>query len=430
MLQTRRVLIGLAAAVLTLAAACGGSDNGSAGSGGGATSESIRGQTITVLIPYAMPQSLLDDFTQKTGVKVNYVRTGWDATHNKLLVANQAKSYIADVAEFDWSFTGQFAGAQWVEPLDGLVDAKTLSDLKSTDAAFISGGKTYAACYSNDFRVSMYNTKMFAKAGITAFPQTLDELGQDVAKLKASGVQYPLSIPMAATEGGVTPWYLLTLAMGGQLFDDQLKPTFADSSSAGYQALQWEADAVKNGWVSPGSVSMDDSVAFDKFTAGETAMVLATGPGNMATANDKSQSNIAGDAALGLVPGVDGPGASFGLPEGLSIPVTAKHKAAAAAFIEWWEQPQTAIKIYATQGSLPCGASAVKQLADSGQLQGGDVLNAELPHVSPLFAAGAPIWYSQFSSDAQGLLNAAVKGDMSVGDALSQLASKAESHNQ
>src|SRR4029079_8645510 len=375
MLGTRRVLIGLATAALTLAAACGGRAAGSSGGTGGPSSESIRGQTITVLVPYAMPQSLLAKFTAETGVKVNYVRTGWDATHNKLLVANQAKSYIADVAEFDWSFTGQFAGAQWVEPLDGLVDAKTLADLKSTDAAFVSGGKTYAACYSNDFRVSMYNTKMFAKAGITEFPQTFDELAADVQKLKAAGVQYPLSIPMAATEGGVTPWYLLTLAMGGQLFDDQLAPTFSDSSSAGYQALQWEADAVSNGWVSPGSVAMDDAVAFDKFTAGETAIVLATGPGNMATANDKSQSNIAGDAALGLVPGVDGPGASFGLPEGLSIPVTAKHKAAAAAFIEWWERPENAIAIYKTQGSLPCGASAIKQLADSGELQGGDVLN-------------------------------------------------------
>jgi multiple sugar transport system substrate-binding protein len=430
MLGTKRVLIGLATAALTLAAACGGSDSGSSGGTGGASSESIRGQTITVLVPYAMPQSLLDKFTAETGVKVNYVRTGWDATHNKLLVANQAKSYIADVAEFDWSFTGQFAGAQWVEPLEGLVDAKTLADLKSTDAAFMSGGKTYAACYSNDFRVSMYNTKMFAKAGITAFPQTFDELATDVQKLKASGVQYPLSIPMAATEGGVTPWYLLTLAMGGQLFDDQLAPTFSDPSSAGYKALQWEADAVKNGWVSPGSVAMDDSVAFDKFTAGETAMVLATGPGNMATANDKSQSNIAGDAALGLVPGVSGPGSSFGLPEGLSIPVTAKHKEAAAAFIEWWERPENAIDIYKTQGSLPCGASTIQQLASSGELQGGDVLNAELPHVSPLFSAGAPIWYSQFSSDAQGLLNAAVKGQMSVADALNQLSSKAESHNQ
>ena len=60
-------------------------------------------------------------------------------------MANQANSYIADVAEFDWSFTGQFAGAQWVEPLEGLVAPSTLSDLKSTDAAFVSGGKTYAA---------------------------------------------------------------------------------------------------------------------------------------------------------------------------------------------------------------------------------------------------------------------------------------------
>ncbi len=430
MQRSKRVLTGIAVAALTLAAACGGSDSNSSQSGGGGSTESIRGQTITVLVPYVMPQKLLDKFTAETGVKVNYVRTGWDATHNKLLVANQANSYIADVAEFDWSFTGQFAGAQWVEPLEGLVSASTLNDLKSTDAAFVSGGKTYAACYSNDFRVSMYNTKMFQKAGITEFPQTLDELGQDVAKLKASGVQYPLSIPMGATEGGVTPWYLLTLAMGGQLFDDQLNPTFADPSSAGYKALQWEADAVKNGWVSPGSVSMDDSVALNNFTGGETAIDLATGPGSLPPANDPSQSSIAGHAAIGLIPGVDGPGASFGLPEGLSIPVTAKHKAAAAAFIEWWERPENAIAIYNTQGSLPCGASTIKQLADSGKLQGGDVLNAELPHVSPLFAAGAPIWYSQFSADAQGLLNAAVKGDMSVSDALNQLASKAKSHNQ
>ena len=205
-----------------------------------------------MLVPYVMPQKLLNQFTAETGVNVNYVRTGWDATHNKLIVANTAKTYIADVAEFDWSFTGQFAGAGWVEPLDNLLPAKTLADLKNTDAAFVSGGKTYAACYSNDFRMSMYNKQMFAKAGITSFPATFDELATDIQKLQASGVKYPLQIPMAATEGGITPWYLLTLAMGGQLFDQNLKPVFQTPGSGGYKALQWEADAVKNGWVSPG----------------------------------------------------------------------------------------------------------------------------------------------------------------------------------
>jgi multiple sugar transport system substrate-binding protein len=217
--------------------------------------------------------------------------------------------------------------------------------------------------------------------------------------------------------------------MGGQLFDDNNNPVYSEPTSAGYKALQWEVDAVKNGWVSPGSVSQDDSVAFNKFTAGENASVLATGPGNMPVANDPKQSSIAGKAELGLVPGIDGPGGSFGLPEGLSIPVTAKHKAAAAAFIEWWEKPDNAIAIYKTQGSLPCGAAALKQLSDSGELQGGQVVTEELPHVGPLFPGGAPIWYSQFSSDAQGLLNAAVKGDMSVADALNQLSDKAKSLN-
>jgi multiple sugar transport system substrate-binding protein len=427
MLRLQRLVIGLVLAALGLAAAsCGG---GSSSSSGGA-SESIRGQTITVYIPYKMPQRLLDQFTAQTGVKVNYVVTGWDATHSKLIVANTAKTYIADVAEFDWSFTGQFAGAGWVEPLDNVLPASLLADLKNTDAAFQSGGKTYAACYSNDFRVSMYNTQMFKKAGISQFPQTLAELGQDVQKLKSSGVQYPLGIPMAATEGGVTPWYLLTLAMGGQLFDSNLKPAFQSPDSAGYKALQWEADALKNGWVSPGAVSQDDSVALNNFTAGQTAILLASSPGNMPTVNDPSQSSIAGHVALGLVPGLTGPGASFGLPEGLSIPVTAKHKAAAAAFIEWWENPKNAAAIYKTQGSLPCGTSTINQLSASGQLQGGPALGQELSHVGPLFPSGAPIWYSQFSSDAQGLLNAAVKGQMSVGDALNQLAAKAAARTQ
>jgi multiple sugar transport system substrate-binding protein len=426
--QRRRVMaIGaLACGAALLVAACGGgSSSGGASSGG-----SIRGQTITVMVPYDMPQKLLNQFTAQTGVKVNYVKLGWDATHTKLVTANAAHEYIADVAEFDWSFTGQFAGAGWVEPLDTALPKSLLNNLKNTDAAFTANGHTWAACYSNDFRVSMYNKKMFAKAGISSFPATFDELATDVQKLKSAGVQYPLAIPMGATEGGVTPWYLLTLAMGGQLFDDNLKPVFQSPSSSGYKALQWEVDALKNGWVSPGAVSLDDTPTFDKFTAGQNAIVLATGPGNMSTANDPKTSSIAGDAALGLVPGTSGPGASFGLPEGLSIPVTAKHKEAAAAFIEWWEQPKNAIAIYHTQGSLPCGSDALKQLAASGQLQGGDVVNAELPHVAPLFPAGAPIWYEQFSSDAQGLLNAAVKGQMSVGDALNQLAAKAAAHNQ
>ena len=191
---------------------------------------------------------------------------------------------------------------------------------------------------------------------------------------------------MAATEGGVTPWYLLTLAMGGQLFDDNFNPTFSDPSSAGYKALQWEADAVKNGWVSPGSVSLDDSAAFDKFTAGETAIVLATGPGNLATANDPRASRASpatprwgsSPASTARAPRSACPRAS----RSRSPPSTRRPPRRSSS---GGSSPRTRSRSTRRRAACPAAPRRIKQLADSGQLQGGDVPDAELPHVSPLF---------------------------------------------
>jgi multiple sugar transport system substrate-binding protein len=422
---TRVVFWMVAWAAMLVIGACGGVNNSASSGFAPRDQVSIRGQEINVLLPYQIPKPLLADFTRNTGVKVNLDITGWDAVRSKLIVANTAKTYIADVTEFDWSFTGQFAAARWYEPLEKVLDPALMQDLFRADATFTAGGHTYAACYSNDYRLSLYNTKMFAAAGLSEFPKTFAELGPAVAKLKVSGVRYPLGIPMAATEGGVTPWYLLTVAMGGQLFDRDFKPLFADPGSAGFRALQFEADAVHNGWVSPGSVTLDNAAAFDQFAAGSSAILLASSPGNLPSANDLRLSSIAPNAKPALVPGARGPGPTFGLPEGLAIPVTAKHKDAARAFIEWWMQPTTLHLLYQQAGMLPCRSSVVTAMAGSGELDGGPVLSDELAHVVPLFPQGAPKWYGQFRSTAQGLLNAAVKGDMSIETALQQLAAKA-----
>ncbi|MGI8863675.1 MAG: extracellular solute-binding protein [Solirubrobacteraceae bacterium] len=412
----------LLGAVMALAG-CGSSSSNSGGSAPGKAS--IKGQTITVLLPYPIPKPLLAQFTAQTGVNVNLSVAAFDSVHSKLIVANTANTYIADVTEVDWSFTGQFATAKWYQPLDNMLPANLVADLGNTESPFKSGGHTYAACYSNDFRMPIYNQKMFDAAGIKQYPQTFAGLAAAVAKLKASGIQHPISIPMAATEGGVTPWYLLTLAMGGQLFDANYQPQFGTPGSAGNKALQFEVDAVKNGWVSPGSVTLDDTPAYDKFVAGASASEFASSPGNLPTANDPKMSSIAGHVKGALVPGINGPGSSFGLPEGLGIPVTAQHKDAALAFIKWFGQTNTAVELYKGAGFLPCEASALKQLTTTHQLYSGDVIQAELHHVVSLFPSGAPKWYSQFSSDAQGAVNSAVKGGTSVSAALSNLAKQA-----
>lgn len=385
----------------------------------------IKGQTIEVLLPpwAQVPQSMLDAFTAETGVKVNQTIAEWDAIRDKISVAGAAGSPLADVAEFDWSWTGQFAQSGWFIPLEDVIDKDLQADLQNT-ASFTANGHLYAIPYSNDFRISAYNTQMFADAGITTPPTTFDELGEDLRLLKESGVEYPLGLFMAPNENTSTTWYLLTLSMGGELFAADGTPAFTDPSSGGYRALEFMIEMNRMGYVAPGAFSPDTS--WDtKFLAGETAFHISTGPALLPVANDPASSAIVGQAALTLVPGDGGPGASFGLPEGLGIMSTSKHQEAAAAFIEWWMRPENMLEIQQSLGLLPTRTSVLQSLLDQNQLADGDVIIAQAARIKPLFATGAPTWYSQFSTEAAATLNAALKEEMSVQDAMNRLADKA-----
>jgi multiple sugar transport system substrate-binding protein len=420
-----------AAAVIALAligAACTSSSGGSTTpTGVGGASPSIAGQTIPVLLPpwANVPRNILQTFTNQTGVKVDLQVTGWDAIRNKVAIAGAANTLLADVTEFDWSWTGQFGRAGWYLPLQDKLDPALISDLQNNGAFSIEGNQ-YAVCYSNDFRISAYNKKMFADAGISQPPATFDELTTDLQQIKDKGVaENPLTIPLSATEGTSTAWFLLTLAFGGQLFDSSFAPAFTSPDSGGYKALQFMVDAVNKGFVTPGAVSLTDTQSDNRFTSGSGAVTIVGGPDEIVTSNDPSQSKIVGQASFMLVPGVSGPGPTFGLPEGLGIMSTSTHQDAALAFLKWWEQPQTVLALQKSIGLLPCSTSAVKTLVDSSKLVGGDTINQELQHVAPLFPQGAPPWYGDFSTKAASLINAAARGDLSVQDALNQLADAA-----
>ena len=388
----------------------------------GDSADALAGQSITVLLPSPQGANIAADFEKETGIHVDLQTLTWDDIRPKLVTALIAGTAPADVTEFDWSWTGQFSAADWYLPLNDLIDPATVSDIGVANI-FTVNGKLLGIPYTNDFRVMLVNKKQFADAGITKMPTTLDELFEDAKQIKAKGiVQYPVGLPLSPTEGASTSWYLLTKAFGGDLFDKDFKPLFTTPDSAGYKALEFELKLLKEGLVDPASTGLKDSQINDNmFAKGLTSIMISGEPGRLGSMNDPAQSQVAGQVAAILVPTASGTTRSYGLPEALGIPRVSQNRDAALTFVKWFTTKNFQIENY-KNGVLPTRTSALMELNQQGKLISGDVLIAQAKTVEPLFPQGTPTWYPQFSSAVNTAINGAAKGQITVDQAMQNIA--------
>lgn len=383
----------------------------------------LAGKSITVLMPSPQAPTIAAEFEKATGIHVDMQTLSWDDIRPKLVTALIAGTAPADVTEFDWSWTGQFSAADWYVDLSNDIDADTKSDIKGT-SIFTIDDKLLGVPYTNDFRVMLVNKKHFADAGITDMPKTLDELVADAKAIKAKGItQYPIGLPLSTTEGASTSWYLLTKAFGGDLFDKDWKPLFTTPDSAGYKAMAFEAQLLKDGLVDPASTGLKDSqINDDYFAKGLVSIMISGEPGRLGQYSDPTQSPaVAGNVQAILVPTASGTTRSYGLLEALAIPKVSQNQDAALAFIKWFTSKDFQIENYAN-GVLPTRTSALDELNKAGKLQSGDALVEESKYVEPLFAQGTPTWYPEFSNAVNTAINAVAKGQESVDDAMKNIA--------
>jgi multiple sugar transport system substrate-binding protein len=386
----------------------------------------LAGQSITVLLPSPQASNIAADFEAETGIHVDLQTLSWDDIRPKLVTALVAGTAPADVTEFDWSWTGQFNAADWFLPLNDVIDAATIDDIATTKI-FTVDGKLLGVPYSNDFRVMLINKKHFADAGVTNTPKTLDDLVTAAKQIKAKGItKYPIGLPLSATEGASTSWYLLTKAFGGELFDKDFNPLFTTPDSAGYKALAFELMLLKEGLVDPASTGLKDSqINESMFAQGITSIMISGEPGRLGQMNDPKQSKVAGQSEAILVATASGETRSFGLPEALGIPKVSEHKEAAIAFVKWFTSKDFQ-KQNAVNGFLPTRTSALAELNQDGKLNSGDALVAQSKTVGALFPQGTPQWYAQFSSAVNTTINSAAKGDVTVDQAMQSIAAAAK----
>jgi len=431
--------------IAALVAACGGGTSGVGGSGGagasappagytpGTLTRAYAGQTINVLLPPwgAMPKSQLAKFTAATGIKVNLESMAWDSIHDKVVSAEAAGIAPADVTEVDWSWVGQFAAANWYTPLNSWLPGSVING-SPVSSAFQVNGQQIAMPYNIDFRGTIINMTLMKKAGISTIPASWSQLLADAEQLKSRGVLgHPVGVPLSVTEGTSTPWYALIKSAGGSLITSTGAPTFTAANSPGAQALSFEATLYRDGLIPPGEVSLDDQQTSSLFAAGQIAIELSYSPSALGGYTTPSTSKVAkDDIVIAPLPGTDGVRTgTFGLPEGLGIPKASAHQAAAAMFIDWWEQLPQLLTSYSNSnmGNLPPQASALRYLSDKGMLVDGTQVLAILPSVSPLFSGGTPTWYPQFSTDVATMIQNVAEGKVPAATALQQLASEVQS---
>jgi multiple sugar transport system substrate-binding protein len=387
----------------------------------------LAGSSITVLMPSPQAPNIAADFEAETGIKVDLQTLSWDDIRPKLISALIAGTAPADVTEFDWSWTGQFAAADWYVPLNDAIDEETVKDIAGT-SIFTINGNLLGVPYTNDFRVMLINRKHFTDAGITDTPKTLADLLAAAKAIKEKGIaQYPVGLPLSPTEGASTTWYLLTKAFGGELFDADFKPQFTTPDSAGYKALAYEMQLLSEGLVDPASTGLRDAqINTDLFGKGLTSIMISGEPGRLGSLNDPAQSpDVAGNIEAILVATESGQTRSYGLLEALAVPRASQNQAAAIEFVKWFTTKQWQVENY-NNGVLPTRTSALAELNDAGKLHSGDALVEESKYVEALFPQGTPTWYPEFSTAVNTNINSAAKGEITVDQAVANIAAAVE----
>ena len=393
------------------------------------TKKNLAGTEITALLPpwYKFSPEMLAEFKKETGIKVNLQTMEWDSLADKIFTSCAAGVAPADVTEFSWDWVGKFGAAKWYEPLNKYYDDAFFKDIITKDVFKYKDSYLAVPIY-NDFRVTYINKKYFQQAGVSETPKDIDELLQSAKKIKEKGIsEYPIAVPFSATAATTTPWFLLTKEYGGDLFDENWKPLFESKDSSGYKAMEFLIKGLNEYKViDPASIGLKGEDVVSEFKEGKGAIDLAGWAGNVSLYTNPKESKIVDKVGVIQVPGLEGKSRTYGLQEGLGIPVASKNKEAAAAFIKWLNKPEIVKQLFTELGIFPNHQSAISDLVKEGKLFGGETILKVMPTIEPLFKQGAPVWYTEFETDVATTMNQMAKGSMTVDQGIKHIAENAK----
>lgn len=227
----------------------------------------------------------------------------WNEFHQTSVQRFQSKT-PTDVTYNGGDWLEEFARAGWVVPLeDHFPWVKEYQDkiigFAWQDMTYQD--KVYGLPYYADTITFIYNAKILADNGITAPPQTWEEVTEQSLFLKGKGIEYPFINMMDATLPTITEVYAsMVFGRGGELIDEEKNPLFDKPDSAAYKQFQWEVDARLKDKIMT-YVPHETDVVRDMNTGKHVFTVEYNY--NMKALNNKAQSPLAGQFQVAMMPG-------------------------------------------------------------------------------------------------------------------------------
>ncbi len=333
-------------------------------------SRDYEGTTLNLLMEDLLEttiiEEMLPEFTELTGITVNFEKVAYGVMHEKLVpqLAAGPGNGTYDVLEVDFYWVYEFARSGWVEPLDeriansgGAIDLSRYIPATLNIVSQADGQTWYVPFYAYPmglvYREDLLNDATFkeefkAASGLDlVIPDSVEgyvELATAISEWKGDEM-YGAAMTAQQVDPIVMEFCNFLYSSGGDYYNAELtEPTI--NNEVGVKAAQLYVDCV-NKAAQPGAASAnyDDSIAV--YSQGR-AFSSVSFSWMMAVVDGDDEAVAQGKNALTVMPGGTGLSGAWGW----GIPVSSPNPDAGWEFVRWVESPDVALR-RALAGSLP-----------------------------------------------------------------------------
>jgi multiple sugar transport system substrate-binding protein len=409
MRSRRRPALELACA-LSLAAACGGAEEGPAGAVIVTLSASEVGREAELL------RRQLARFARAyPDLRVELRSTPDAADQRHQLYVQWLNAHVAepDVLQLDVVWTPEFAAAGWILPIEP-ASADASDFFPATLAAHRWEGRLHAVPWFVDVGMLYWRTDLLAGP-----PATLEELAAAASSARGGDVPYGFVWQGARYEGLVTVFLEVLGAYGGKILDEAGRVAVADDP--GVRALRFLTSAIHGaGFVPPDVLGWQEEQTRFAFQNGR-AVFMRNWPYAYPLMDAPDESAVAGRFSVAPMPGAPGgaPTAALG-GAALALNARSRHPDVARRLIEYLTRPEQMLERAEVLGHYPPRVSLYDdpRLAAALPIPPADaaaVLQRALPRPA------VPV-YSELSGILQLWLHRALSGQREPAEALAEAA--------